>query len=155
LPPSSSTPREAVIDTNVLLDWLVFRDPAVAPLTDALAAGTLHWVATEAMLDELRHVLGRPPLLARRPEHVEDAIARFCQRVDPPPAAPARLLCTDPDDQKFIDLALHRGSPWLVSRDRALLKLRRRALAHGVQVCQPAAWDPATTPVSAEVRTSP
>lgn len=144
-----------MIDTNVLLDWMVFDDPAVARLAAAVAAGTLHWVATEAMLDELRHVLGRPPLQARRPEHLEDVVARFCQRVDPPPAAPARLLCTDPDDQKFIDLALHRGSPWLVSRDRALLKLRRRALAHGVQVCQPAAWDPATAPVSAPFRISP
>ena len=137
-----SPAREAVIDTNVLLDWLVFDDPGVVRLSVALREGTLHWVATEAMLDELRHVLGRPPLLARRPDDLEEAIATFCRRVAAPPAAPPRLLCSDPDDQKFIDLALHRGSPWLVSRDRALLKLGRRARGYGVQVCQPAAWAP-------------
>jgi predicted nucleic acid-binding protein len=134
------TAPEAVIDTNVLLDWLVFADPAVAGISAAIRGGALRWVATEAMLDELRHVLGRPPLQSRRPTDLEAAIAACCQLVAPPPGAPARLVCTDPDDQKFIDLALHRASPWLISRDRAVLKLGRRALTHGVRVCPPAVW---------------
>lgn len=138
--PSSPAP-EAVIDTNVLLDWLVFADPSVAALTTAVRSGALRWVATEAMLDELRHVLGRPPLQARRPADLEDAIASCCHLVTAPADAHRRLLCTDPDDQKFIDLALHRGSPWLISRDRAVLKLARRALAQGVRVCPPAMWE--------------
>jgi putative PIN family toxin of toxin-antitoxin system len=151
----SSAALEAVIDTNVLLDWLVFGDPAVARLSAALRDGTLHWVATEPMLGELRHVLGRPPLSARRADHLEDAIARFCRLVAAPPAAPPRMLCSDPEDQMFIDLALHRRSAWLISRDRALLKLRRRAQAYGVQVCLPAAWDACGAPASAALRTSP
>jgi predicted nucleic acid-binding protein len=136
LPPAP----EAVIDTNVLLDWLVFADPGVSALTAAVRSGSLRWVATAPMLAELRHVLGRPPLNTRRPADLEDAIARCCCLVPEPPATHRRLICTDPDDQKFIDLALHRGSRWLISRDRALLKLRRRALAQFVQVCPPAAW---------------
>ena len=151
----SSAALEAVIDTNVLLDWLVFGDPAVARLSAALRDGTLHWVATAPMLDELRHVLGRPPLSTRRADHVEGAIAQFCHLVVAPPAAPPRMLCSDPDDQKFIDLALHRRCPWLISRDRALLQLRRRALACGVQVCQPADWNAAGAPAITAVRTSP
>jgi predicted nucleic acid-binding protein len=143
-----------VIDTNVLLDWLLFGDPSVERLSAALREGALHWVATEPMLEELRHVLARPPLSARRADHVEDAIGRFCRLVVAPPGAPPRMLCSDPDDQKFIDLALHRRCPWLISRDRALLKLRRRALAFGVQVCQPVAWDRATAHVSVAVKTS-
>lgn len=150
----SSAPCEVVIDTNVLLDWLVFGDPGVARLSAALRDGRLHWVATEPMLDELRHVLGRPPLSARRADHVEDAIAQFCRRVAAPPATPPRMLCTDPDDQKFIDLALHRCTPWLISRDRALLKLRRRAQAFGVQVCLPRDWDGCGAPASAALKTS-
>ncbi len=137
--PSSPAP-EAVIDTNVLLDWLVFADPGVAALTAAVRSGALRWVATEAMLDELRHVLSRPPLQARRPADLEDAITTCCHLVAAPPEALRRLLCTDPDDQKFIDLALHRGSQWLISRDRAVLKLARRALPQGVRVCPPAMW---------------
>jgi predicted nucleic acid-binding protein len=70
---------------------------------------------------------------------------RFVQVVaDPPPVALARPLhCTDPDDQKFIDLALSVPGSWLVSRDRAVLKLRRRAaLAAGVHIVRPDEWEP-------------
>lgn len=140
LPQDLPGPDEAVLDTNVLLDWLVFADPRVAPIVSGIQAGSLRWVATAPMLDELRHVLARPPLQLRRPAGLEDSIARWCHPVDPPPEAPLRLVCTDPDDQKFIDLALHRRSNWLISRDRALLKLARRALGLGVHVCAPGAW---------------
>lgn len=47
---------------------------------------------------------------------------------EPSPAASSnRLLCSDPDDQVFLDLAVTRGATFLLSRDRALLKLARRA----------------------------
>jgi predicted nucleic acid-binding protein len=144
-----------VIDTNVVLDLLVFANPAAAPLARALQDGALRWVATAAMLDELRHVLQRPLFQARRPEQLEDILERDCRLAAAPPDAPPRLLCSDPDDQKFIDLALHRGSRWLISRDRALLKLARRAHGHGVQVCPPATWAAGwAASCSAPVRTS-
>lgn len=38
------------------------------------------------------------------------------------------LICRDPDDQKFLDLALLVGASFLVTRDRALLDLGRHAL---------------------------
>jgi predicted nucleic acid-binding protein len=38
--------------------------------------------------------------------------------------------CSDPDDQKFIELAAASGAHVLVSKDRAVLKLRRRCAAH-------------------------
>jgi predicted nucleic acid-binding protein len=53
--------------------------------------------------------------------------------VDEPPRC--SLRCKDPDDQVFIDLAVHVGARWLFSKDAALLKLARRAQKfHGVQV---------------------
>jgi putative PIN family toxin of toxin-antitoxin system len=127
-----------VLDTNVLLDWLVFGDPRVAPLAGAVLDGSLRWVASADMLDELHHVLSRPPLGLRRPPSLDSILARCCQRVPAAPASLPLLRCTDPDDQKFIDLALHRGCAWLITRDRALLKLRRRAAQRGVQVIPPA-----------------
>jgi predicted nucleic acid-binding protein len=51
-----------------------------------------------------------------------------------------RIHCTDPDDQAFIDLALAVKARWLVSRDRALLRLRRRAEKQGLVVLTPERW---------------
>jgi predicted nucleic acid-binding protein len=45
--------------------------------------------------------------------------------------------CSDPDDQKFIELAAAAEAQGLVSKDRAVLKLRRRC-APFFQVMTPA-----------------
>jgi hypothetical protein len=69
--------------------------------------------------------------------------ARHGRAVDAPGplGASERLHCTDPDDQKFIDLAVAARAHTLVTRDKALLKLARKALArHGVRVCLPQVW---------------
>jgi predicted nucleic acid-binding protein len=39
--------------------------------------------------------------------------------------------CKDPDDQKFLEVARDGGAQWLVTSDKALLKLaRRQKLTH-------------------------
>ena len=134
-----------VLDTNVVLDWLVFGDPDGATLGAAIAAGEVRWIATTAMRDELAHVLGRGHL---DPWHPDPAVVwgawdRHCESVTTPTAlaaAAGRLRCSDPDDQKFIDLAVRAPARWLLSRDRAVLKLSRQLLAIGVQVTVPQHW---------------
>jgi putative PIN family toxin of toxin-antitoxin system len=127
-----------VIDTNIALDLLVFDDPAQAPLVEALAAGALEWIATAAMRDELARVLGYP-LIARRLQasgrQAAAVLAAFDARTrrieGAPPRAPC--VCSDPDDQVFIDLAVAHGAR-LLSKDRAVLSMRKRLAARGVAV---------------------
>lgn len=129
----------AVIDTNVVLDWLLFADPRVRWLADAVTTGRLRWLATEAMLEELAHVLARP-FDARWPVDAPAILATVRRHVElvAPRAVPGQPLpCRDPDDQKFIDLAVAWPAAWLFSRDRALLHLARRALPRGVRVLNP------------------
>lgn len=140
--PAPDGAPEAVIDTNVLLDWLLFDDPRARPLAQAVTEGRLRWVCTEAMLDELSHVLARPfdPRWTVDAATILETVRRHA-RIVPPPAAPGPpMVCRDPDDQKFIDLALARPVRWLFSRDRALLDLARRARTRGVTVVAPAQW---------------
>lgn len=126
-----------VIDTNVALDLLVFRDPSTAPLADALAQGTCRWVATAAMREELARVLGYAVIAGRlsasgiTAQQVLDEFDRLAQLVEAADAAD--VLCSDPDDQPFIDLAVrHRAT--LLSKDGAVLSLQRRLLAAQVTV---------------------
>ena len=129
LPLTSEVPQ-IVLDTNVVLDWLLFGEPAVAELTQAISAGRLRWVATAAMREELAHVLTRG-LAAARGAEASALLAAWDRHaaLQPEPPSDRLLRVTDPDDQKFVDLALHVRARWLVSRDRAVLKLARRAAA--------------------------
>jgi predicted nucleic acid-binding protein len=135
-----------VLDTNVVLDWLVFRNAAVvASIGAALASGRWRWHATEAALAELEHVLTYPDVSRWLPDRNE--ISAACERwatVTPATSPPLSiaLRCTDPDDQMFIDLALQLGGATLLSRDRAVLRLARRARPHGISILTPERWSP-------------
>lgn len=131
---------EIVLDTNVVLDWLVFGEPTVAALVDAVESGRVRWLATAAMRDELSYVLARG-LATSRGSDVAAALARWdALAVVVPGAAVHPLRCSDLQDQKFVDLALSRQVRWLVSRDRALLRLARRAMAVGTRILTPERW---------------
>lgn len=118
-----------VLDTNIVLDLLVFGDPAAQPVSEGLLGGTLHWLATAPMRDELARVLAYPKLAARVAHHRGDAASvlgdfdRHARVVQVP--AKASVTCGDPDDQKFIDLAVaHRCM--LLSKDYEVLRMRKR-----------------------------
>lgn len=137
-------PAAAVLDTNALLDVHLFADPRAAKLQEALAQGWLRWQVTSEMLAELAAVLARP-LGSHWDDQRERLLAAgsLADRSDLWPT-PCRvdptLRCADPSDQKFIDLALHVGVRWLVSRDRSLLALRRQAAARGLTIVTPQDW---------------
>jgi len=124
-----------VLDTNIVLDLLLFSDPATLPLKDALQSRQLRWIATLPMREELARVLAYPqivPRLAHYQLSAGDVLAAFDRQADLVAVAPkAAMRCQDPDDQKFIDLALaHRAQ--LLSKDHAVLRLKKRLLALGV-----------------------
>jgi uncharacterized protein len=132
----------AVLDTNVVLDWLVFDDARCAAWVADLQAGRLRWLATQAMRDELMDVLARDALQAWKPDMVRIGWAweRWaCMVKTPERPVPACLRCSDTDDQKFIDAAL-AGAQWLLSWDRAVLKLARQAQPWGLRIATPAQW---------------
>jgi predicted nucleic acid-binding protein len=139
---SLTTPHTVVLDTNAVLDWLLFANPSMAALGAAIEHGSLRWLTTPAMRDEFRHVLQRGLAAARGADRttLADCWARHAQ--EQAEAAASTLRCSDRDDQKFLDLALAGGVRWLVSRDRALLRLRRPAAARGLAIIQPQEWRP-------------
>ena len=132
----TEAPRQTVvIDTNIILDIFVFADAAAKPVKQALEAGELDWIATRPMRDELERVLGYPQIAPRLAYYcltANDVLASFdrhARLLDI--AAKARLNCSDPDDQKFIDLAV-AGQTLLLSQDQHVLSMSKRLLAHGV-----------------------
>jgi predicted nucleic acid-binding protein len=142
--PRAALAPAVVLDTNAVLDWLVFRHPSCVGWTERLAAGSVRWLTSGAMRGEMAHVLGRGIADAWTPDlaAVWATWDRLATAAEPTAlAGPAtRIRCTDPDDQKFIDLALGHGARWLVSRDKAVLKLGRRLRPLGLAVVTPEQW---------------
>ncbi len=126
-----------VIDTNIALDLLVFNDASTQTLAQALAVGRLQWLAAPGMRAELVRVLGYArvqPHLHKNALRPEAVLARFDVLAHSVPAAPrAPVLCSDADDQPFIDLAVQHAA-LLLSKDQALLCLGKRLLMQGVRV---------------------
>lgn len=137
---ASDQAPEVVIDTNVVLDWLLFQDPWGVTIGADVLGGRVIWVGTQSMLDELASVLSRPGLerWAGRVDVTWATATSRCRVVTQRVLARQSVLhCSDPDDQKYIDLAIDRQVQILFTRDKALLRLARRAKAHGVSVLRP------------------
>ena len=132
-----------VIDTNVCLDLFVFRDPRWAELLVALESGAIKAVTRADCRDEYLAVLRYPHLPLDEAGRLE-AIARFdaLLHVIAPDAKHLRLpVCTDRDDQKFLEIARDADAEVLVTKDKALLKLGRRTAREGLfKIMQPEAW---------------
>ena len=140
-PEAPPSPVEVVLDTNVVLDWLVFDDAAMRPVGRLIESCTWRWVLSPVMRDEIADVLGRPAITARVGDQAGllRRIASLGQLVAEPASVKfADLVCADPDDQPFIDLAVARAVPLLLTRDKALLALTLSAGRIGVRVLTPA-----------------
>ena len=134
-------PPRVVLDTNTVLAWFWFRDMNVSALGAAVESRRVSWLATLAMRHELEAVLRRG-LPGSRVATLDSVIQAFDQHAGlaSDSALVHRLMCTDRSDQMFIDLAVGHRVRWLFSRDRAVLKLRRRALNCGVEIVRPDGW---------------
>lgn len=136
-----------VIDTNVALDILVFNEPAhaaqIAPLRRALRGGLAQWLATTAMRSELERVLSYPKLAPRVAFYgctVKSVLGDFDDlAIIEPPAARIAFTCKDADDQIFADLAVAQQAH-LLSKDDALLSMKKRLSTLGAQVWTPQAF---------------
>jgi len=132
-----------VLDTNVVLDLWLFEDFRVAGLRAALETGHAQALVTAATLAELADVLQRPFAMSRK-DNVSRVLAALhaCSHRVPTPAPQSIRAprCSDVDDQKFVDLAWSWPAGWLLSRDRAVLKLARTARLHGLRIGTPETW---------------
>ena len=116
-----------VLDTNVVLDLFHWGNTDAVPIMAALEAGLIECMADQRTLDELQRVLTYPQLKLT-PAMISERYARYSSlvKVFPEGDAPPLPRCKDRDDQKFLELSARCSADVLVSKDKALLKLRGR-----------------------------
>lgn len=139
-------PKRIAIDTNVCLDLFVFHDPRWASLMSALRSGAVEAVTREDCRMEWRIVLGYKQLPLNENTRLESAAIfdSLIKCIDPTPLADIRLpVCSDPDDQKFLELSRDARVSTLITKDKALLKLARKTVKAGLfKIILPETWVP-------------
>ena len=122
-----------ILDTHVWLDWLVFEDPGMVRIRNAVGTGRVEVYLDAVCEEELVRVLARGfakrTLDARAQAECLAQCRRLAKRIDAaaPEAARAGLpRCGDPDDQKFLEAALAANANYLLTKDRKLLALANK-----------------------------
>jgi putative PIN family toxin of toxin-antitoxin system len=133
-----------VLDTNIVLDWLVFDNAFMNRLRACVSDGRVIVITHQPAIDELQRVLDYPALkltaekqtavLSEYRARSEVGSMPTMFRADELLLPPGFPRCRDSDDQHFLALAYHTKADALVSRDKAVLKLTKRAKQFGVTI---------------------
>jgi predicted nucleic acid-binding protein len=101
--------------------------------------GRVNALRSGASVDEFTQVILREKFTL--PTETRFAILRAWDRLATPvaPVFAAPFPCSDRNDQMFLDLAYTARADWLVTKDKALLKLARRARRDALAILTPAA----------------
>jgi uncharacterized protein len=141
-------PSRLVLDTNIVLDCLLFRDPSTCELTAAIEARRVQALIHQYAIDELERVLTYPQcrLVVTAQRQVLNRYLAAATLAPMPHGFSADTLllppgfprCRDRDDEPFLALAYHARADGLVTKDKAVLKLRRKVRRFGVAILAPA-----------------
>lgn len=116
------TAPRVVLDSNVVVSALLFSGGRLAWMREAWRR-RFKPLTSRAAADELIRVLGYPKF-GLAPAEIMALLGDylpFAETVDVPGAMASGPVARDPDDQKFLDLAVAGGASWLVTGDRDLL----------------------------------
>ncbi|WP_082668267.1 putative toxin-antitoxin system toxin component, PIN family [Tepidimonas taiwanensis] len=133
---STAAPR-VVFDTNVVLSALLFRAGRLAPLRLAWQTGRIIPVVCRQTVQEASRVLAYPKFRLTAPE-IGVVLAEWLPHAQAHPlpagandAQRKGLVCRDPHDQIFLELAFDAHADALVTGDDDLLTLAPAAQAMG------------------------
>ena len=127
-----SEPLRVVLDTNVLVSALLYKEGELSWLPSAWRDGTVIPLAATDVITELTRILlqlGRKKFQLD-PVAVEEILQGYLAFTEGI-ANETRIAvwlpkCKDPDDQKFLELAYRGNADVLVTSDNALLGLARK-----------------------------
>lgn len=128
----------AVIDTNILVRAMLKPEGSVGPVVDFLREGLYVSLYSEATLNELIDVLGRPRMVRRyglTAAEVDALCALVVLRGELVHPRRAITACRDPKDNKFLEVAVAGRADVIVTGDGDLKALDP---FEGIPMIQPA-----------------
>ena len=143
IPSANERGTRVVIDTNVVLDLVFWKDKKAADLARFLEDGTLTAVRDRESMKELAEVAARPHFLGSE-EKAGELVAQWCRQTLAADEHAVRfqdetlkVKCKDPLDQKFLSLTVASGAALLVSKDKLVLKAGKKLRRFGTLCVKP------------------
>ena len=109
-----------VIDTNILVRAMLNPGGSVGPVVDLLRDGSYLFLYSQATLNELIDVLGRPRMVHRyglAADEVDALCALVIRRGEIVQPSRAVTACRDPKDNKFLEVAVSGRADVIVTGD--------------------------------------
>jgi len=128
----------AVLDTNLLVSYLLTRGKTMSRIIEHWEQGNFVALVSPAMLAELKEVVRRPRLqavMSADPQALIDIMEQDAEAV--PGILQLPGVCRDPKDDIFVACAVEGHADVLVSGDADLLSLGSYL---GVQMITPASF---------------
>lgn len=126
-----------VLDTNVVLDLLLFNDPKIQSLKKAIKENSLKPIGHYDTFYEFADVIAREQFHLNEAQinQLLNAWLELHYWTDEP--LPLELYCKDADDDKFFNLAQLCSARYLFSKDKKVLKARGKVKRFGCMVLKP------------------
>ena len=124
---------KAILDTNVVISG-IFGRGAPFEILNAWQQQRFHLAISQPILDEYRRALNE--ITKKHPFFVLGSILEIIELHSEmaEPVSFARSLCSDPDDDKFLEAAIAADADYVVSGDVALVNLKSY---HGIRIVTP------------------
>jgi uncharacterized protein len=124
---------KAILDTSVFISGVFWKGPPFEILK-AWQEQRFRLAISPPILDEYRRVLDE--MMKKRPVPVLTSILRIIELHSEmvEPVSFAQPVCSDPDDDKFLEAALAARAGYVVSGDAALLKVKQY---RGIEIVRP------------------
>ena len=130
-----------ILDTNVCLDLFVFEDRHCIELKEIIKKGIVKAVTRDDCKNEWLRVLTYSSLSLNesiRQKCISEYNKVILCREFPQKNYSILPICSDSDDQKFLELAYDAHAKFLVTKDKALLKLSKKTkMANLFQIIKP------------------
>lgn len=132
---------KAVIDTNVVVSWLISPTGTPARVFDLLHQAAFQVVISPTILAEYRRVLLYERIVRQHRltvNEIDDRLEELRELgVVVEPQDRLYVIPEDPSDNKFLECAVEGEADYIVSGDRHLLRLGRY---QGIEILPPAAF---------------
>ena len=118
-------PVRAVCDTNVVVSALVLSTGRLSQIRAAWQVGALIPLVSKSTVEALIRVLNYPKfrLTAEEQSELLGDYLPYAETVEVSNISVDQVKCRDPDDKKFLDLAIAAHADWLITGDPDLLTL--------------------------------